>query len=188
MTWDDLEHDAHAKRTFEKNGRDPRLWVAFADDLHHAADVLWEATSPIAPVKGEPPSLEKIAWLMSVGKIAMMLDGFAVEMLAKAVMVRRDPDAVKDGRWRGRRKGHPLPALLEEIGFPLSPDETALVAHLAAFAAWAGRYPIPLEYTATTAKVTDGKIELAPGTLLSTDDRQAAADLIARLRRLAAAA
>jgi hypothetical protein len=179
MTWDALEHDAQSRKTFEKNGRNPQLWVAFADDLHRAAELLWSQA-------GQGTALEQIAALLSFGKTALMLDGFAVEMLAKAVIVRRNPNAVKDGQWFGPRKGHPLPELLQKIDFTLeSPEEKDLVARLAAFASWAGRYPIPLDYSAATATHKDGKLELAPGTYLSSADRGPVADLIARLREQA---
>jgi hypothetical protein len=106
----------------------------------------------------------------------MMLEGCAIEMLAKAVYVSQHPDSVEGGRWCDPPQGHDLPILLQLIRFPLGTSvETDLIARLAAFVAWAGRSPIP------KAKRTRDGVELAPGTHFSTGDRDLVAHVFDRL-------
>src|SRR5262249_50282587 len=130
--------------------------------------------------------MEKVGWFASVGKIALMLEGYAVEMLAKAILVSRRPELVGDGRWSGPQKGHPLPELLALIRFePESAEQKDLVSRLAGFVAWAGRYPIPKDYRESLAKLKgEDKLELAPGTYYSTSDRDHVDRLIVSLNRV----
>lgn len=166
----DEDVDQRSEGTLETRGCDPRAWAEVADDLHRAAGLLWDQ------IGASVDSPEKRRWLVSVGKIAMMLEGCALEMLAKAVYVSQHPDSVQGGRGCGPPQGHDLPILLQLIRFPLGTSvETDLIARLAAFVAWAGRYPIP------KAKRTRDVVELAPGTHVSTGDRDLVAHLFDRL-------
>jgi hypothetical protein len=177
VTWEE-DLDQESKRAFEKRGRDPRTWAAVADDLHQAAGVLWDQIDAANNQK-------KMEWLVSVGKVSMMLEGCAIEMLAKAVLVKQNPALIENGRWCGPQTGHPLPKLLETVDFTLeSSIEKDLVARLAGYVAWAGRYPIPKDYDKMAAKLTPRGIELAPGTYLSTGDRDLVSRLFGRLRAL----
>jgi hypothetical protein len=175
--WDDL--DEKSRKRFEERGRNPRAWGEVARDLHRAAGLLWNR------IESGTTDGEKADWFMSVGKIALMLEGLAVEMFAKAIRVSRDPGLIRGGQWTGP-KGHRLPGLLAAVGFELaSPVERDLVARLAAFVSWAGRYPIPKDYRESKPRLKgENKLELAPGTYYSTGDQHYVERLIARLDQI----
>jgi hypothetical protein len=76
----------------------------------------------------------------------LLLWGFALENLVKALLTKQDPDRVKDGRlkpWPGA--AHNLAELLAATGIDLvqTAEEEVFVARLAASIRWGGRYPTP---------------------------------------------
>jgi hypothetical protein len=76
--------------------------------------------------------------------VAMMLGGFALENLAKALIVAQRPELVQQGGQLGRPLGtHDLERLLGEAAVSLTDDERRTVVRAAQFVLWAGRYPTP---------------------------------------------
>jgi hypothetical protein len=173
------------KEKFEARGRDPRAWQETALALHQAAVVLWDH----ADRTDWPDSYPAFA-------IALMLEAFAVENLAKAMLVHRDPNLVQDGEWKGPRRGHPLLDLLQQARFDVAADRD-LVRRLERFVE-TPRYPIPLkfdrliperkglrefEFPPEPANPSGRymEVELARGTYFEAGDREKCAALIARL-------
>src|SRR5207247_2696068 len=76
-----------AKGVFEKRGRDPRAWQAYALSLRESARVLWDHAdaAPDDASRGERFGLVPVA---------MMLAGLAIEVVAKALLVHRNPRLV----------------------------------------------------------------------------------------------
>ena len=74
--------------------------------------------------------------------VYMMLMAFALENLAKGILIAREPDRVKEAilkRWEG--DGHDLNELAEAAKLSLSSDEKRLLLNLSIHAVWMGRYP-----------------------------------------------
>jgi hypothetical protein len=132
--------DAESIARFERSGKDHREWLRDAKDLHRAAGALWQRR----PSARDDPA-EFADWVFSEHKVAMMLEGLALETLAKAALVRVDPDRyIRKGTWW--RKTHDLLKLAGEAGLPSGDVEEMLVL-LTTFIEWAGKYPIPLDHT-----------------------------------------
>lgn len=78
-----------------------------------------------------------------IGSTAMMLGGFAIENLLKAIKVSQGSQ-VFDDRGFFTLKTHNVLELAVEAGVELDAAEEALLERLEQFVIWAGRYPIPL--------------------------------------------
>jgi len=78
-----------------------------------------------------------------------MVFGFALENLAKGVIVCRDPKLVSRGRlkkWHGR--GHDLVHLFGRAGISISSDERHTLERTTRVAEWKGRYPVAMNFYA----------------------------------------
>ena len=150
---------------FEERGRDASAWLRHAHALRTAARPLWDRLSDL-------------------GHIAMMLEGMAVEALAKAVRATQEPALVSDGRWT--LQTHDLRSLVDDTGLTLNPDERSLLARLTGFVLWAGRYPIPLKSSDMTPRMLPGtkEIKMPPGMWIGPADRQAVTQIFDRLEAL----
>jgi hypothetical protein len=73
--------------------------------------------------------------------------GFALENLAKGIIVCRDPSLVSRSRhksWHG--EGHDLPALFDRAGIGVSNEERDTLARVSRIAEWKGRYPVAMNF------------------------------------------
>lgn len=166
--------------------RNPAGWLHSAEQLKRAADAVlefvrgdWESLpSAFANALGgeqRPPS---------VAGQYMMLAGFAIENLAKGLILvsephRVQPDPAKPGRllrWEG--SGHLLERLLRDANETLSAAESELVTRFETFINWAGRYPVALQAMEMAHPPgQDGRARM------SSDDIAAFEALYERLRR-----
>jgi hypothetical protein len=73
-----------------------------------------------------------------------MLFGFALENLAKGIIVGRDPKVVTRRKWLV--KEHDIAKLFAKANIPLTGDECELLDRTSRLTIWKGRYPIPLEF------------------------------------------
>jgi len=135
--------------------RNPVGWLHSAEQLKRAADAV------LALVRGDWESLPRAftgAFMggqrpPSVAGQYMMLAGFAIENLAKGLILVREPyrvqpDPAKPGRllrWEG--SGHLLEPLLHDAHETTSAAESELVSRFETFINWAGRYPVALQAT-----------------------------------------
>jgi hypothetical protein len=112
------------------------------------------AADQIAPVALDDlahrfdPAIRGEDWLARQPMIGpyLLLAGLAIEALAKAVLVDRDPSRVHDGmldRWQGG--AHPVPDICKLIGVPWTADERDLFDRLSEEVTWVSKYPIPLK-------------------------------------------
>ena len=79
--------------------------------------------------------------------VCFLLFGFALENLAKGVIVCRDPSLVgkaKLRRWHG--KGHDLVKLFAQAQIPLHPGEQQTLERISRLAEWKGRYPVAMNF------------------------------------------
>jgi hypothetical protein len=76
-----------------------------------------------------------------------MLYGFAIECLAKGVLLRQDPTIARSGQlpdWPS--KPHDVTALCRKTGLVLQAVEKDALDRLGEFVRWRGRYPIPSSF------------------------------------------
>ncbi len=77
-------------------------------------------------------------------RVFMMLAGYALEVLAKGIIVAEHPDQVRDREsWARLTSGHDLEALLKRAGIGLEPPEQQFVRRASTAVTWFGRYPVP---------------------------------------------
>ena len=80
----------------------------------------------------------------NLGPPYMLLAAFAVENLAKAILIKRDPNLFPlTVPGKGGLKTHNLVELVDRIGGTWTGADRTLVRRLAQFAEWSGRYPTP---------------------------------------------
>ena len=151
---------------YERKARNPAIWRDHALALREVAGLLWNH------IEHAPAGEEKARRIFAIGHTAMMLEGLAVENLAKAVLVKKEPGVVAKGKWAGGR-GHDLPKLFERIGlqFELN-DEKDLAVRLTAYVKWAGRYPVSLDFEEEIPTITEHAYGIPPGHYYSTGDRE----------------
>lgn len=96
-----------------------------------------------------PPDPGFVAYAQSV---ALLLYGFAMENLIKALIVRKEPSlpSVDNGKIHWDVGGHDLLRLIEKAGVDLEPgermiDERMILKTLTDWAVWQGRYPTPMK-------------------------------------------
>lgn len=125
--------------------QDPTTWLASAQRLNQSATLLWERFSARRGPK----------WQDDWGDLpaALMLAGFALENLAKGLIIAKEPNVVGDkelARW-SVRSGHEISGLFSRVGvLPESAAELVTVERLEYFARWAGRYPVPMRFAEST--------------------------------------
>jgi len=169
---------------FDKRGNDAMAWVASADRLLVVADILKERRTPLdAIIRGaQPPSGfgEASACLSS----ELMLRGYAVECLMKALYRKRNMGLLaKDGRFM-RIPGtgdHDLLQLGQVLALSFSPPEEDMLKRLHLYVVAYGRYPIATGWEATKIKEhLRGKS--SPGFWVLGDDDTAFQQVIASLK------
>src|SRR5262249_45494304 len=87
-------------------------------------------------------AITKFADPSDFGRAFMMLAGYALEVLAKGVIIAQRPNEVRE-RWKRLTHEHDLVALLAETGITLSEAAEKFAGRAAAAATWSGRYPVP---------------------------------------------
>jgi len=91
---------------------------------------------------------EKAASDIALRGLAMMLQGLAVENLAKGILVSERPELVREnGTLDERILSHDVKCLVEECLGELTDEERWLLDDLAEYTAWARRYPVPKRWT-----------------------------------------
>jgi hypothetical protein len=95
----------------------------------------------------------------------VLLAGLSLELLAKAILIERDPNLVSNSgleSW-GKGSGHELPLLLKKVGVNLDEEETYLAERLGESVVWAGRYPIPRRAESFAPRLTPQGELASPG-------------------------
>ena len=97
----------------------------------------------------------------------MLLAGFAIENLVKALLIARNPNAVAARHDRleqlvhGASARHVSVQLCQEAGVSLSLEEEDVVRRLEIFLLWAGRYPVPKDARKLGERHTTAEPQLA---------------------------
>lgn len=133
----------------------PQAWLIYARTLTLAADALWDyILAEFMPRSfGRRQSREDSSIRVQLVSVYMMLASFALEVLAKAAIIRSEPDRVTDsGVKPWRQLGHDVPSLLSLANIELSETEADLATRLSTFGQWGGRYPVPMKFVNTVER------------------------------------
>ncbi len=139
------------KSTFEIIARSPHAWLMAAKQLKRAADLIrQELTKVLAVYPRRRAHYEDLARFKSY----RLLSGLAIENLVKGILGGRNPGVVSPDKFDLSRiacskGGHDLLKLAQQAAPTLSDDERDILARLATFVIWAGKYPIHLRSTET---------------------------------------
>jgi hypothetical protein len=147
--------------TVQEVAADPGFWLISAYRLEEAARFLWDAGNEF--MRNPRPGPNTIAmnhWRSSdadipdrggpTSDVAFMLLGFALENLAKGIVVCREPELVtKMGleKWPGQ--SHDLVVLFDRACIPVTDDERHVLAIVSQLTEWSGRYPVPMTFDKT---------------------------------------
>jgi len=128
--------------SFTRSGNNYRNWFNTASRLLADSATLRRKTRRIRNSlrHGAKPPLEMLTVWTEV-----MLAGFAVECLIKAVWLKKGNELVRDGKYKGilRNERHQLVPLCDRIGIPLSSTERRSLHGLSRTIVGVGRYSIP---------------------------------------------
>lgn len=148
LLWEDLlvpelPIDKRSPREFwddqhRKLASDPLTWTLTADELLRAFELLAAQVTEDLKMRDEL----RHKYIPNVISTALMLSGFAIENMFKAIYVSQHPAFDRAGKFVVVT--HDLISLADEVGLPLTIDERTLLECLEQFVTWAGRYPMPL--------------------------------------------
>jgi len=137
---------------------EPTSWLLHATTLRQAAHDLWTAGNAHTREPGsELGATVLVKWTAadytppdtggSTCEVCFMVFGFALENLAKGIIVCREPKLVSRDRlrkWHGN--GHDLSALFARAATPMSEGERQLLDRTRRITEWKGRYPVAMNF------------------------------------------
>lgn len=132
-------HDGKTPGEVQENwGNHWVAWMYWVVALEDAARIIGEKAFHREERKGEVVT-------PAVLSVRAMLLGYAVECALKCYWVKRGNKIIKAGKFvgvPGVRDGHNLVQLSQIVGFRANPREIDVLARLAKFIRFAGRYPV----------------------------------------------
>ena len=130
--------DARQKDNFDSTANKHYSWCISADSLILAARTLWQRIDLVDWSGDYQP---EDALIISP---ALLLYGFGLECLFKALWVHNGNKIAEDGKYLGVQGAtdHRLADLADATGFSLSQDERELLKRLSIIITSTGRYPI----------------------------------------------
>ena len=137
---------------------EPTSWLMRARTLRQAAEDLWNAGNAHDREPGSELGAKNLTTWTSPGfvrpetggstsEVCFMIFGFALENLAKGIIVCRDPTVVGKRRlsnWHGN--GHDLVALFDRAAIPISEEERQALDRTTRITEWKGRYPVAMNF------------------------------------------
>jgi hypothetical protein len=124
----------------------PKAWAVRAWILRlsaNALEELWQQDQDRL-TRGSPTLAVTDCPYVFACMTASMLNGMALECLAKAIIAGQHRASPREFRERIRRHRHQLVPLLQEAGIALSDEERELAERLTTLVEWMGRYPAPM--------------------------------------------
>lgn len=137
---------------------EPTSWLQHAQTLRQAAEDLWAGGNAHDRAPGSELGAKVLTQWTSPGfvrpetggstsEVCFMVFGFALENLAKGIIVCRDPQLVSSARlkkWHGN--GHDLTALFDRAAIQISEAERELLSRTTRITEWKGRYPVAMNF------------------------------------------
>lgn len=128
-----------ARELFDYLGKNPGTWALSAERLKKAADGLRQSAWP--PERGWHDTQAATADFI-IGPVYMMLMGFAVENVLKAMIIAREPENVEDQKLSKLICQHDLCRLWDCVGLTRCAEYERELRCLETFAVSFGRYPV----------------------------------------------
>ena len=172
--------EAHLRWEFELISRQPLAWIQRAVALRRSSDVLFERyvravhvhqeLFPVDESSGLPTPVnrpmtdeELVAFgERGLGPVACMLLGLAIENLAKALLVHRQPELVS-GEGIGESVGnHGIRSLLSTLKLDVDAHTEQALGYLSDLVLWAGKYPVPKNPLKAVEPAPDGRVVYRP--------------------------
>jgi hypothetical protein len=156
------EQDESWLQRIRLSAANPLPWYTHARTLRQAAEDLWHAGNEHERTPGSElgttvlyaaanPDWSPPETGGSTSAVCFMLFGFALENLAKGIIVCSDPSRVTKTGFKGwAKKGHKLVELFETARIPLDDDERKLLGRVTRLTEWKGRYPLPMTFDKVT--------------------------------------
>lgn len=127
----------------------PDNWLSYAEELGDAAEVIWNCAGEVMAVECNT----KIEGNIEINKSFpharsyILLAGFALENILKAIIITRNPNLISSGQLHNPLKSHNLLDLAKSIIDIEFTDKENQVLKICqdAIPYW-GRYPIPLHF------------------------------------------
>ena len=137
---------------------EPTSWLSRARTLRQASEDLWISGNAHSRNPGSELGATVISnWTSpdfvppetggSTCEVCFMVFGFALENLAKGIIVCRDPSLVSRARlksWHGA--GHDLSALFSRATIAVSTEEQQTLGRITRITEWKGRYPVAMNF------------------------------------------
>lgn len=137
---------------FNLAGNTPLAWVASANGLVISAQILLKKYNSV-DIHGLEvgDSIPEEAQVLSS---VMLLYGFGIECLLKALWLKRGNTIVDDGKYIGIKgvQDHKLHELADALSFRISKEERELLIRISVFITSTGRYPIAKNWNETRIK------------------------------------
>lgn len=152
-----FDDEAFSKSVFQARCK-PSAWLATARFLHEAAEILFDSQKNRADLLRKVLRGEKQVDCVEFPNYrpAEMLFGFSLECLVKGLLVQKCPALINSESLSNDIKSHKLASLATQAGLKLSEKEHRVLLHLTKITEWAGRYPIPLNYSGIVPKNATG--------------------------------
>lgn len=128
----------------------PYFWRMKADELRHAADILWpecvrQLESLTPPFRGADN--EALTPPLMTFTIFSALAGFSIECLLKGTAIKQDQTLISNGNLAGKLQNHNLLKLARLARVPLSQNEHIFCKHVNHDMEVEFRYPVAKSHT-----------------------------------------
>lgn len=117
---------------------EPLTWTLSADELFRSFEVLAAQDAADEATR----SVHCAKYLPHLRSVALMLAGFSIENMLKALYISKNSAFDSSGRFA--LATHNLRRLADDVGVSLTKDERVLLERLEHYLTWAGRYPVSL--------------------------------------------
>ncbi|WP_147275187.1 hypothetical protein [Thioalbus denitrificans] len=172
---------------FDKRGEDPFYWWLQARRLKRGADLIWEIyEKEVQRFLNDPDGFheeERLAGTTSVDiemcNVYYFLLGLAVEVLAKGILVGRDPKCLS----KNKKYNHNIKGYISECGISFDEKKKELLDALSTIVQWKGRYPAPKYRGDWAPSRTSYAEKTMPGTIAQRD-RHELEDIYATLNQI----
>jgi hypothetical protein len=127
----------------------PSAWLAYSEQLAESAEAVWSHSPETMDVETKPIEDGKTLITKTFPKPHpyLLLAGFALENILKAILIVDDPTLISTGVLDAKVKSHDLAKLATDCGLLiLSEEESELLATCSGAIPYWGRYPIPLHH------------------------------------------
>ena len=134
-------------KSFDQRGNSCTNWIITSRELLAAASVLCREREKVEEPKVAGVSKAPMECLTFW--VELMLCGFAIECLLKALWVRNGNQIAKDGVYCKilEKENHDLVALCQKVAFPTNLAEEKILTKLSELVRATGRYPIARHFT-----------------------------------------